>query len=224
MVDRMDRGIGKIVETLEKLGKKENTLILFLSDNGATGEDFEGNRPDVMPGPKESYQTVGPPWGNACNTPFKRYKTWMHEGGISTPMIAHWPRVIKANSISRVVGHINDILPTCLEIAGGKYPSRFNGHDILPNEGISLLPIYQGRKRSPHEYLFFEYRANRAVRFGSMKLVWDHTTRNWELYNIKDDRTEMINLAGQHPELVDQLSMRWIDWARKTNVPKKSLK
>ena len=163
MVDRMDWNIGCILDAIKRTGGEQNTLVMFLSDNGACPEPFE-LAPGVPPGPAESCSGYYVPWANASNTPYRRYKHWVHEGGIATPFIVRWPAVIaNRGGITRQVGHVIDLMATFLEIAEGQYP-RNNGNDILPLEGKSLCPIFEGKTRAGHEALFWEHEGNRAVR------------------------------------------------------------
>ena len=149
MVECMDRGIGRILEKIRALGKEENTLVLFLSDNGGCGEHFD-NSPDKEPGGVDTYTTVDAPWANASNTPFRKYKVYDHEGGISTPLVAYWPKVIRPNSISHQIGHVMDFLPTFLDIADAEYPAQSESHAICPPDGKSLLPVFRGEDRVKH--------------------------------------------------------------------------
>ena len=245
MIDHMDQGIGKIISTLEKKGELENTLILFLSDNG--GEDLEhrrgeigntgkpwnimvyvplktrdgrdvvaGDIPGIMPGPDDTYQGYGQ-WANLSNTPFRKYKTYVHEGGISTPFIAHWPEGIEGrNEWRKQPAHIIDIMPTCLDVAGIPYPAEFQGHALNPLVGISMLPLFENRSWG-HEALYWEHEGNRAVRQGKWKLVSEFP-HEWELYDLEKDRTELKNLAGDHPQKVKDLAMMYEQWAAKSNV------
>lgn len=188
MVDRMDRNIGRIMEKLRALGKENNTLILFLSDNGPSDED-RTSTPDIPPGPVESYRTVDLPWANLSNTPFRHFKRWNHEGGISTPLIAYWPDVIsKRGEITQTVGHVIDIMATCVEIAGTTYPHSHHGRKITPLEGHSLLPqlrkydFFAGNSTAATEpwqtrpLCWNQQGLWRAVRLGRWKLVSpDHT-------------------------------------------------
>src|SRR6185503_12833940 len=192
-VDRMDQGIGRIVEKLRDLGKLENTLLLFLSDNGGCSEDITGkdrwqeadipkttedgrpirigNDPSIVPGPADTFASYGIEWANLSNTPFRLFKSWVHEGGISTPLIAHWPAVIRAPGLVRSVGHLIDLLPTCLDVAGAPYPPTRQGRSTPALEGRSLLPVLRGATAAEDRVLFWEHEGNRAVRDGRWKLV-----------------------------------------------------
>ena len=221
-IDRMDQGIGKILKTLEDQGRLDNTLVLFLSDNGAChesgalGRDFWGN--GVEPGGPDSYQSYGRSWSNAGNTPFRLHKHWTHEGGIATPLIVRWPQTIKSGGeLTHQPGHIIDFMATFVDIAGAVYPTEYNGNAILPQQGKSLLPIFQGETREPHDYLFWEHERNRAVRHGNWKLV-ARDSGEWELYDLEADRSETTNLATKHPELVNQLESKWMEWANTIGV------
>jgi arylsulfatase A-like enzyme len=218
MIDSMDQGIGQILKQLDESGAADNTLVLFLSDNGGCAEIPGGEDPRRIPGVKEFYTTCGPGWAFAQNTPFRRYKSWVHEGGISTPLIARWPKVIRPNSITREVAHIIDFLPTFAEIGGAKYPAEFGGEKILPVEGLSMRPVFAGGTRKRHERLFWEWAGNRAVREGRWKLCWDKGVKRWELYDLIADRTETNDLAAKHAERVVRMSTRWYGWADETGV------
>lgn len=221
-IDRMDQGIGKILQTLEDQGRLDNTIVLFLSDNGACaetgplGHDFWGN--GVTPGGEESYQSYGRSWANASNTPFRLHKHWVHEGGISTPLIIRWPQVIqKGGKITNQPGHIVDIMATLVDISGSEYPSMYKGNKIQPLEGKSLLPVMKGQTRDPHRYLFWEHEKNKAVRREKWKLVAE-AGKEWELYDIEQDRSEMNNLNSQYPVIVMELKKAWEAWADKVAV------
>jgi len=219
MIDSMDQGIGRIMQALRETGVDDNTLVLFLVDNGGCAENPGGTDTTRVPGPKEYYVAVGKPWAYAQNTPFRRYKTWMHEGGISTPLIARWPAVIAPATITHQVGHIVDFMPTCAELAKTEYPGEFNGQPITPTEGSSLLPILEGKIREAHETICWEYAGNRAVRQGNWKLAWDRGVRRWELYDLVSDRTETHDLAEQFPQRAEQMKEAWLDWADRTELP-----
>ncbi len=214
MIDRMDWNIGRVMKKIRDLGEEENTLVMFLSDNGGCAEE-ENKTPDTPPGPVESYRSVDKPWANASNTPFRKYKSWDHEGGICTPFVAYWPKVIGNNGgITREVGHIIDVLATCIDIAGAEYPSRYKDHDVLPLEGKSLLPVFETGERQGHDALFWEFAGRRAVREGKWKLVAKRDG-DWELYDMEKDRTELHNLADTYPERVKRMAAMHDAWVEK---------
>ncbi|MDG2383452.1 MAG: arylsulfatase [Pirellulaceae bacterium] len=241
MIDRMDQGIGRIMAKVRQLGIEENTLLLFLSDNGSCAEDykaFDATANEVPPGPMESYRTLGVAWANASNTPFRKYKWWNHEGGVSTPLIAYWPDVIQdGGRISHQIGHIMDIMVTCLNVAGVRSPVYSNSHQIQSLEGRSLLPIFQGEQRQNSEFFHWRFGGSGAVRKGKWKLIsadtnprtgidffkdnGDNSKRNsnsemqWELYDMQSDRTETNNVADKYPEITRQLSQAWKQWNRR---------
>jgi arylsulfatase len=205
--------------TLRELQVDDNTLVMFLSDNGGCSEEPGGRDPSQRrPGPRDDYVAVGPAWGWAQNSPFRRYKAWVHEGGISTPFIARWPKVISPNKITAEVAHIIDVMPTVLEIAGAEYPKKHKGLDIIPVEGLSFLPILESGTRKGHEKLYWEWSGNRAARHGDWKVVWDKMVKEWELYNLKVDRTEVNNLAGKYPAKVAEMRDDWLRWAKGTGL------
>lgn len=239
-IDIMDQGIGDILSALKKTGTYENTLILFLADNGGCAEELQpnwkgglhipektrdgtpiqlGNDPKVMPGPEVTYQSYGVPWANVSNTPFRRYKHWVHEGGIATPLIAHWPGKIKATGeLRRQPGHIIDLMATCVDAAGATYPKKKdNGEKVPAMEGLSLLPTF-GEGKLPDRLLYWEHEGNRAIRDGNWKLVAMGQEGPWELYNLSKDRTEVSNLAQKHPKRVEQMSVLWDEWAMRAQV------
>ncbi len=243
-IDRMDQGIGRIIQALEETGQFENTLIVFLSDNGACAEDIPegvavetlvdelmiakattrtgqpvrfGNDPDIMPGPEDTYQSYGTAWANLSNTPFRLYKHWIHEGGIATPFIVHWPNgIAERGGLRHHPGQLPDIMATILDVAGAPYPREYDGNEILPLEGESLVPSFtqDDRERGP---LFWEHEGNAAVRMGKWKLVRNYPGP-WELYDVEADRTEMNDLAAQHPERVREMSEQYAAWAQRCGV------
>lgn len=222
MIDRMDQGIGRVMEKLRLLGQHDNTLVLFLSDNGACEEtpphDTAGSDPNIPAGPRGGFWGYGPPWANASNTPFRRYKRFIHEGGISTPLICYWPAGIKQpDRLDRQPGHFIDLMPTLLEVAGARYPATFGEQTIAPAEGLSFAPVFGGQPRREHAYLFWEHVGNRGVRAGDWKLV-SRSTGGWELYNIVEDRTELTNRAVAFPEKVKDLAARYDRWAAEVGV------
>jgi arylsulfatase len=237
-IDRMDQNIGRIVKQVRDLGQEDNTLFLFLADNGGCAENIEigfrgkqgtyktldgrevrlGNDPQIMPGPADTFQSYGIAWANASNTPFRRYKSWVHEGGIASPLVARWPGAIKQPGLlSHEPGHIIDIMATALDAAGAAYPATHAGRPITPLEGRSLLPVFRGGKRQPHNALFWEHMGNRAVRQDQWKLVAERG-QPWELYDIEADRTERRNLAAERPELVRKLETVYDAWAKRAQV------
>jgi arylsulfatase len=217
-IDRMDQGIGKVLAKLKEVGVLENTLILFLADNGGCAEEIDRGKPGVPPGPRESFLSYGLPWANASNTPFRLYKHWVHEGGISSPLIAHWPAVIKkGGALTHQPGHLIDLMATCVDVAGAEYPKTHKGKPITPLEGKSLAPIFRGETRPGHEALFWEHEGNRAVRQGKWKLVSRYPGA-WELYDLEADRTELSNLAEKHPDKVKELAALYEAWAKRANV------
>ena len=224
MIDRMDHGIGRVLAKVRELNKEQDTLVIFLSDNGGCSEHID-NTPDLPPGGVSTYTTVDAPWANASNTPFRKYKTFDHEGGISTPLIVSWPRVIKGmNRISHDVCHVVDFLPTFAELSGVAHPSTFNGRAVLPWEGKSLLPIFHGGEREGHQVLFWELRECRAVRKGKWKLVTlgpnaqdarkgeNLDAEGWELYDMEADRCEQNDLSGTYPQMAEELKRLWHLW------------
>jgi arylsulfatase len=221
-IERMDYGIGRVLDKVKEIKEEENTLIMFLSDNGGCAEGgpvgFDNRKNGLPPGGVDSFMSYGLSWANASNTPFRRYKHWVHEGGIATPFIASWPAVIKkGGSITDQPGHIIDVMATCLDIAGIEYPKTHNGHELIPLEGKSLLEIFEGRTRQGHEILYWEHEGNRAVRQGNWKLVGVHG-QPWELYDLQDDRTELNNVADKYPQKVKELKAVYEDWAKRCGV------
>ncbi len=237
MVDRMDQSIGRFIEALKRLGQYEDTLILFLSDNGGCAEFMAedgwakffpdqthdgrcitmGNRPDVMPGDALTYQSYDKPWANVSNAPFRLFKHYVHEGGVSTPMIAHWPNGLKPGANLHEPAHVVDILPTLLEVAGADYQTEVRGTPIQPGEGESLLPLLTGQDWSRDAPIFFEHEGNAAIRAGRFKLVRRHGTP-WELYDMEADRTELNNLAGRGGRHEADLIAHYQDWADRVGV------
>lgn len=254
MVEVMDRGIGRIVAELGRQSKLDNTLILFLQDNGGCAE-VVGRAPDmarpekptlpmmtpeqltfavtpkqtrdgwpvlsgrlVMPGPRDTFIAYGREWANVSNTPFREYKHWVHEGGISTPLIAHWPARIKdKGTLRHQPGHLIDIMATCVDIAGAKYPEKVAEQPISPLEGKSLEPAFSNQPIE-RQALYWEHEGNRAMRQMQWKLVAKGKNGPWELYDLVADRTETTNLAGTQPERVKEMSAAWQSWAERCHV------
>lgn len=217
MVDRMDQNIGKVLKTLQELGLADNTLVMFLSDNGGCTEEPGGRDASQQPGIASTYTAVGPAWGWAQNTPFRRYKSWVNEGGISTPFIVRWPGHVMPGTMTGQVGHIIDILPTCLEVAGAKPVAEINGARTAPLEGRSLAPIFRGESRPPADELCWEWAGNCAIRRDRWKLVWDtlNQAKQWELYDLAADRTELQDRAREKPEVIGELRAAYEKWARR---------
>jgi arylsulfatase len=213
MVDRMDREIGRVVEQLQAMNAWENTLILFLSDNGASAEIMvrgDGHDPQAAPGSAGSFLCLGPGWSGMANTPFRRHKTWVHEGGISTPLIAHWPKGIASRGEwRRTQGHIIDLAPTIIELAGGEWPSTWNGAAMPPHPGKSLAAAFRKNVAIPRESLWWLHEGNRALRAGDWKIVADKQDAAWELYHLKSDRGETLNVAAKNQARVQSMAELW---------------
>lgn len=224
MVDELDRGVGRLVAHLKSKGLLENTLILFMSDNGAC--PFERTRGRYLePWDPKSYWTYDASWAHVGNTPFRLYKQNQHEGGISSPLIVHWPEGLKAatGSITDQPGHLIDVMATVMDVGRATYPERVGARTIDPLQGKSLLPIFQGKTREPHEQLYFHFKTDRALRQGPWKLVSAKLGR-WELYNLDEDRTETQDLAADHPERVAAMKKAWFTTARDVDrLPEKHL-
>ena len=254
MVERMDEGIGRLVASLDKQGLLENTLILFLQDNGGCAEPMgrtdnpawhlpdvkpmapdelqphvwppmrtrDGRAvlggPEVMPGGPNTYMGYGRGWANVSDTPFREYKHWVHEGGISTPLIAHWPAGIRRRGeIEHQPGQVIDLMATCVDLAKANYPEQADGQDIPSMEGRSLAPAFEG-KPVEREALYWEHEGNRAIRIGQWKLVAKGPGGAWELYDMKADRTEMNDLSAEQPQRVREMTTKWQRWARRVGA------
>jgi len=235
--DRMDQGVGRIVSKLRELGIEENTLLLFLSDNGGCAELLReegqrarewpttregkairfGNVPDLMPGDPTTYQSYDLPWANASNTPFRLYKHWVHEGGIATPMVAYWPKVIAGTGANHAPIHVVDLMATCLDVAGVPYPEEHDGHEIQPLEGESFYRALRGEAWERERPILWEHEGNRAVRDGRWKLVCKYPG-DWELYDMIEDRTELHNLATSNVPQVDKMKVTYAEWAARCGV------
>jgi arylsulfatase len=204
MIDRMDQNIGKIVQKLKREGLYDNTIIMYLSDNGSS--PYDSNRDFVVPpGPADSYRSLGAGWATVSNTPFKYFKQFGHEGGSNTHFIVHWPEKIEPGMITEQPGHIIDIFPTFLEVTEIQYPDSMNGNPTIPLHGKSLLPIFEGKERVEPEFFISGFTDHfRMYREGDWKIVRANA-EEWELYNIKKDPTEMNNLASKKPELLNTL-------------------
>lgn len=207
IIDRMDQNIGRVLDKLETSGKLDNTLILFLVDNGSC--PFYSNKiPDVQPGPANSYWCLRSSWANLGNTPYRQYKQCGHEGGSHTPFIAYWPGKIEPNSITHQTGHVVDIAPTFLEILGQSYPDTINGHPTIPLHGKSLLPVFRGETRTEPEFFISGLDRFRMFRRGEYKIV-RMNGGEWELYNMVEDPSETQNLAAAMPEKVAEMAEQY---------------
>ena len=226
MIDRMDQNIGRIRAELKKTGQDKNTVIMFLSDNGASSETIKGPgfTPEVLaasqkPASDPTSFTSYESWGaNVSNTPFRLFKHWEYEGGTATPFIANYPGFIKAGGQVNQPAHIIDLMATCLDFAHVSYPKTYNGHDIIPTDGTSLVPLFEGKTWKGHDALFFEHEGNRAVRQGEWKLVSQKPDNKWELYNTGTDRSELNDLSAKYPERVKAMAALYDAWAQHAGV------
>ncbi|QPH40368.1 arylsulfatase [Pedobacter endophyticus] len=240
MIDRMDQGIGRIIDALRKTGKLDNTIIVFLSDNGASPENAAAygagfDRPSetrtgspiiyatkkqAMPGPQTTYSSIGKVWANVANTPYQYAKAESFEGGIHTPMVAFWPKGIKAQKggFSNQRGHVMDFMKTFIDLAGAKYPATYKGKTIKPTPGISLVPSFEGKDNAGHEVLFNEHFGARYARSGNWKLVSLSNDTTWHLFDLSKDKTEVNDVAKQNPQKVAELKALWKDWANTNQV------
>lgn len=237
-IDRLDRNVGSILDAVRRSGREQDTLIMFLADNGGCAENLPpdrinnnspkqardgrpmrpGNAPSILPGGEDTFASYGTGWANASNTPFRRYKHWVHEGGIATPLIARWPNGIgKGGAITHEPGHVIDVMATCVEAAGAKYPTEAGGSRILPMEGRSLIPAFHGKKIVRSDAFYWEHEGNRAMVDGRWKLVSRFSDR-WELYDLDADRCEMHDLAGSDSVRVQSMVARYDRWAARCNV------
>ena len=256
MIDSMDQGIGRIIDTLKGTGEFENTLICFMQDNGGCAEGYgrggkggpRGETPSLAPmadeelqnemtptqsrdgfpmrrgrgtmaGPADTAIGYGQAWATVSNTPFREYKHWVHEGGIATPLIVHWPEGVSAkDKLETTPAHLIDLMATAVDLADATYPQMFHdGQAIKPMEGVSLKPLFGGDSIE-REAIYWEHEGNRAVRVGDWKLVAKGKQGKWELYNIAADRSEQIDLAASEPVLAEQLAAMWQAYAQRANV------
>jgi arylsulfatase len=221
-IARVDRAIGTLVDRLEASGELDNTLILFLCDNGGNGESGPDGRllGKGEPGSARSNVWAGMNWATLQNTPFQYFKHYTEEGGIATPLIAHWPKGIDARlrgSFVRAPGHLIDVMPTLVDLAGANYPRTFKGRDIVPMQGRSMAPAFHGQPLRRDKPIFFEHEGNRAVRDGKWKLV-ARFRQPWQLFDMSVDRTEQHDLAARQPALVRKMAAQWDDWAARSYV------
>ena len=245
-IDCMDQGIGRILQSLKDTGQWENTLIIFLADNGGCAEELTeqhkdwiaasknewpvgtlitrdgreiryGNSPDIVPGGEETYASYGVPWANVSDTPFRLYKHWVHEGGISTPFIVHWPDRIKSGGELRTQPYqLPDVMATFLDVAGVERPTARDGHKVQPAEGFTMVPTFDNGDCT-RDVLYWEHEGNKACRKGKWKLVCRYPG-DWELYDMEADRSEMNDLVDAHPEIVKELAELHDAWAKRCGV------
>lgn len=240
MIDRMDQTIGNLIDKLEETGELDNTIIFFLSDNGASSErpsrygpgfDRAGStrdgrevvfpvEKDSLPGSQTVVSGIGPVWANVSNTPFRYWKSRVYEGGITTPFIVHWPERVKdRGTVKSEAAHIIDLMATCIDVAGASYPENFNGNKITPIQGNSMLPLLTGESNeNTHDAYFWEHFGSAALREGDWKLVQLKPEAEWELYNLAEDRTETNNLAKDYPEKLEELKSKWNEMAHELDV------
>jgi arylsulfatase A-like enzyme len=213
MVDRMDREIGRVLDQVRAMGALEDTLVLFLSDNGASAEIMvrdEGHDPSAEPGSVATHLCLGPGWSTVANTPFRLHKTWVHEGGIATPLIVSWPRGISARGeLRHNPGHVIDFVPTVLELTGARRPETSDGQPPPAAPGRSLVPAFARDGTVAHDYLWWEHEGNRALRVGDWKVVAAGKAGPWQLFDLATDRTETRDLASQQPERLRELERLW---------------
>ena len=259
MVDRMDQGLGRIINALEERKMLENTLIIFIADNGGCAEgmgrkegiQYKDSDPEilkpmkdsdlqmdmipkrtrdgvvmkqgteVMPGGADTYNGYGKAWANVSNTPFREYKHWVHEGGISAPLVAHWPKGIASKlrgKFEHQPAHLIDLMATCVELADANYPDEVKGKKMVPLQGVSLGPAFSGKKLKRENPIFWEHEGNRAIRIENWKLVAKGSNGEWELYDLEADRSELNNLRETHPERASQMAEKWEAWAIEANA------
>ncbi|NQY32235.1 MAG: sulfatase-like hydrolase/transferase, partial [Coraliomargarita sp.] len=213
MTDRVDQNLGRIITQLEKTEKFENTLIIFLSDNGACSKSptkFKGDLSGEL-GTINSFPTLRRSWANVSNTPLRNYKSDSYEGGIATPMIVHWPQGIsQPGTINREPCHIIDWMPTLMQLAGASYPGESKQKDIHPYDGISLSPTFTGQPLQRGKPLFYEYAGGAAIQDGNYKLVF--ASKQWELFDVSVDTSESKNIIDQHPEIATRMKSEWATW------------
>ncbi len=219
MIDRMDRNIGKVMKKLKEMGQFDNTLILFLSDNGGCHTTPSFSHLQGTPGGPNSFPCYGYMGAELSNVPFRKYKQYIHEGGIATPFIVHFPNLIQnGGKIVKQPGHIIDIMPTIADLTGSTYPEKRNGKEVKPLQGISLKPALKGKSLNRKEPLFWEHVGNRGVRIGNWKLVAAKPDLKWELFNLKEDRTELNDLSEKHLERKKEMVEIYEQWAAANGI------
>ena len=245
-VETIDRGLGELLETVNRAGQADNTLVLFLSDNGAapdgglapTASGFgfgpnaknhrwrkdgvpirPGSGPDNLPGPHDTFAAYGLAWANVSNTPLRGTKLSGYEGGIRTPLVVRWPTVIRQRGeFTDEVGHVIDIMATCLDVAGVEYPTEFRGRKPLPIEGKSLFPVFEGRQRNGHDALCWSVPQHHAIRMGQWKAVRLKRGGSWQLFDLEADGTETVDLAESQPERTKELAAQFETWRKRVGA------
>ena len=245
-VAAIDDGVGRLLQKLNDAGKADNTLVLFLSDNGAapdgglapstSGFGFApnsnnadwrkdgvairpGSGPDTPPGPHDTFAAYGLAWANASNTPLRGTKLEAYEGGIRTPLVIRWPAVVRERgAITSQPGHVIDFMATCLDVANASYPAEFQGRKPLPVEGKSLLPIFRGDQRDAHEELCWSVPRHDAIRMGRWKAIRPKQAAPWQLFDLEADGTETLDLAEREPERVKEMTARFEAWSKRVGV------
>ena len=245
-VEAIDRGLGRILKIVEQSGKKDNTLVMFLSDNGAapnggltpTSSGFgfgpnakndqwrsdgaairPGSGPDLPPGPHDTFAAYGLAWANVSNTPLRGTKLDGFEGGISTPLVVRWPAVIRrGGQITTQVGHVIDFMATCLDVSGTKYPTDFKGRKPLPLEGKSLLPVFEGKQRKGHEVLYWSVPRHHVIRMGKWKAIKPKNSKTWQLFDLDADGTETVDLSKQEPDRVQAMAAQFQKWKQRVGA------
>jgi arylsulfatase len=210
----MDREIGRVLDQLRSMGALDNTVIFFLSDNGADATLLirgDGHDASAPPGSGKTFMCIGPGWASASNAPFRRHKIWVNEGGISTPLIVHWPNGIRTKGeLRHDVGHVIDLVPTILELTGAKTAATWNGVAVPPLPGQSLVPAFRKDGSVKRDILYFNHEGNRALRMGNWKLVSAREDEDrWELFDLSKDRCEAVDLAPKQPKRVKEMEAKW---------------
>lgn len=226
MIDRMDQGIGRVLDQVKSMGEYNHTLVIFIADNGGCHERLKKNTGgswgyiqfDGVTGTPNSFDAYERPWANASNTPFRMFKHWVHEGGISSPFIASYPMLIEAGQLNRTPTHIIDLMATFVDLAQAQYPEEYNGHPIKPMQGVSLVPLFRGEDLERPNPLIWEHEGNRAIQKDNWKLVSKYPDNTWELYNMENDRSELNDLGDSLPARKDELIKLYEEWAQKVDV------
>lgn len=224
MVDRMDQNIGRLVSALQDKGQLDNTLLIFLSDNGGCAEPYKdlggGRLSDINDPDQSGAISYGQGWANASNTPFRKFKVYSHEGGISTPLIIHWPAGLKTTpgAITAHRSQLIDLMPTILEVTGASYPKQFANQSIHPLEGQSFAGLLDGQVAQPAAWMYWEHAGHKAVRHGDYKALLPRRENTWQLYHLANDRQETNNLAATEPTRVAEMAAKWQAWAQRVGV------